>query len=108
MAFLHWDQSLKEQIKSFLYTSAAAAKSLQSWPTLCDLIDCNLPGSSVHGFSRQEYWSGLPFPSPGDLPDPRIEPTSPALAGGFFTTSHLGSPILMERVTDHLVEEHVG
>ena len=38
------------------------------------------------GFSRQEYWSGLPFPSPGDLPDPGIEPVSPALAGGFFTT----------------------
>ena len=37
------------------------------------------------GFSRQEYWSGLPFPSPGDLPDPGIEPKSPALAGGFFT-----------------------
>ena len=36
-------------------------------------------------FSRQEYWGGLPFPSPGDLPDPGIEPTSPALAGGFFT-----------------------
>ena len=42
------------------------------------------------GFSRQEYWCGLPYPSPGDLPDPGIEPTcltSPALAGGFFTTS---------------------
>ena len=41
------------------------------------------------GFSRQEYWSGLPFSSPGDLPDPGIEPAtlmSPALAGGFFTT----------------------
>ena len=37
------------------------------------------------GFSRQEYWSGLPFPSPGDLPDPRIEPQPPELAGGFFT-----------------------
>ena len=40
--------------------------------------------------SRQEYWSGLPCPPPGDLPDPGIEPTSlssPALAGGFFTTS---------------------
>ena len=36
------------------------------------------------GFSRQEYWSGLPFPSPGDLPDPEIKPRSPALAGGFF------------------------
>ena len=42
------------------------------------------------GFSRQEYWSGLPFPSPGDLPDPGIEPMSlmsPAWAGRFFTTS---------------------
>ena len=36
------------------------------------------------GFSRQECWSGLPFPSPGDLPDPGIEPVSPALASGFF------------------------
>ena len=39
------------------------------------------------GFSRQESWSGLPFPSPGGLPGPGIEPGSPALAGGFFTTS---------------------
>ena len=38
------------------------------------------------GFPRLEYWSGLPFPSPGDLPDPEIEAASPALAGGLFTT----------------------
>jgi len=38
------------------------------------------------GFPRQEYWSGLPFPSSGDLPKPGIKPMSPALAGGFFTT----------------------
>ena len=37
------------------------------------------------GFSRQEYWSGLPFPSPGDLPDPGIKPESPALLADFFT-----------------------
>ena len=37
------------------------------------------------GFPRQEYWSGFPFPSPGDLPHPGIKPMSPALAGGFFT-----------------------
>ena len=42
-------------------------------------------------FARQEYWHGLPFPSPGDLPDLRIESTSPALAGGFFTTEPLGN-----------------
>ena len=41
--------------------------------------DYSPPGSSVHGFSKQEYWSGLPFPSPGDLPDPGIEFRSPAL-----------------------------
>ena len=51
----------------------------QSCPTLCNPVDCSLPGSSVHGFSRQEYWSGLPFPSPGDLPNPGIEPRSPTL-----------------------------
>ena len=38
------------------------------------------------GFSRQEYWNGLPFPPEGNLPDPGIEFASPALAGGFFTT----------------------
>jgi len=42
-------------------------------------MDCSPPGSSVHGFSRQEYWSGLPFPSPGDLPNSGIKPGSPAL-----------------------------
>ena len=46
------------------YMSSAAAKSLQSCPTLCDPIDGSPPGSTVPGFSRQEHWSGLPFPSP--------------------------------------------
>ena len=70
------------------------AKSLQSCPTLCDPTDCSPPLSV--GFSRQEYWSELPCPPPGDLPNPGIEPmtlTSPALAAGFFTTSAtFGSP----------------
>ena len=51
-------------------------------------VACQAPLSV--GFSRQEYWSGLPFPTPVNLPDPRIKPacfTSPALAGGFFTSS---------------------
>ena len=43
---------------------------------LCNPMDCSLPGSSVHGILQQEYWSGLPFPPPGDLPDPGIEPES--------------------------------
>ena len=51
-------------------------------------------GPLTTGFSRQEYWSGLPFPSPGDPPDPGMEPASPALAGGFFTTERQGSPVI--------------
>ena len=49
-------------------------------------MDCSPSGSSVHGFPRPKYWSGLPCPPPGDLPDPGTEPVSPALAGRFFTT----------------------
>ena len=44
------------------------------------------------GFPRQEYWSGLPFPSPGDLPNPGIKPMSPEFAGRFFTTEPPGKP----------------
>ena len=52
-------------------------------------------------FSRQEYWSGLPFPPPGDLPDPGIEPESPVfpvLADGFFTTEPPGKPCCQEDI----------
>ena len=55
----------------------------------CDTKDSSLPGSSVRGCFQQEYWSELPLPSPGDLPDLGIKPNSPvslALAGRFFTT----------------------
>ena len=47
--------------------------------SLCDPLDCTLPGFSVMRFSRQEYWSGLPCPPPGDLSDPGIEPASSVL-----------------------------
>ena len=54
----------------------------QSCPTLCGPMDCSTTPPKVPlsmEFSGQEYWSGLPFPSSGDLPDPGIEPGSPAL-----------------------------
>ena len=54
-------------------------------------ITCQAPLSL--GFPRQEYWSGLPFPFPGDLPNPGIEPTSPAWQTGSLPLSHLGSPL---------------
>ena len=56
------------------------------------------------GFSRQEYWSGLPFPSPGGLPHPGIEPLSPALAGGFFTTEQPGKYTC---IYPHAIKKHV-
>ena len=63
----------------------------QSYPTLCDPMDTRFIYiahwvSLSMEFSRQEYWSELLFSTPGDLPDPGIEPMSPALAGKFFTT----------------------
>ena len=64
----------------------------QSCPTLCHPMDGSLPGSPAHGLSRQEHWSGLPFPSPGNLPDPGIKSASPALIGRVFTTELKGKP----------------
>ena len=66
------------------------AKSVQSCLTLCDPVDCSPPAPLFLGFSRQEYWSGLPCPPSGDLPNLETEPTclmSPALAGVLFTAS---------------------
>ena len=61
-------------------------------PTLCDFMDYSLPGSSVHGISRQEYWRELLFPSPGDLPDPGMKPRSPALQADSLPSEPLGKP----------------
>ena len=63
----------------------------QSFLTLWDAMVCSLPGSSVHGILLQEYWSGLPFPPPRDLPDLGIKPASPTLAHRFFTTEPPGN-----------------
>ena len=68
-----------------LFLSRVCAKSLESCPTLRSHVAHQAPLSM--GFSSQEYWTGLPCPPPEDLPDPGIKPRSPALAGGFFTTS---------------------
>ena len=56
----------------------------QSCPTLCDPMAVAYQASLSMGFPRQEFWSGLPLPSPGDLPEPGIKPVSPALTGRFF------------------------
>ena len=83
----------------------APAKALPSCPALCNFMNCSRQAPLSMGLSREEYWSGLPLSSPGDLSNPGIESMSrrsPALAGGFSTTSatweaHLGphlSPVL--------------
>ena len=62
--------------------------------TLCDIMDCiahQVPLSM--GFHRQEYWSGLLFPTPGDLPDPGIEPHLLQWQADSLPLSHLGSPL---------------
>ena len=77
---------------------------------------CVTPWTIAHqpplsmGFSRQEYWSGLPFPYPEDLPDPRIEPMSlgsPALACRFFTTSTIWEAPSSPRLPSYLPTEGV-
>ena len=63
---------------------------------LCNPADCSSPGSSFHGISQARQWSGLPFSTPGYLPDPGMEPKfllSPVLVGGFFTTMPPGKSI---------------
>ena len=78
------------------HSSSYLCSVSQSHPTLCNPKDYSLPGVSVH--SKHGYWSGLPFSPPGDLPDPRIKPTSPvspALVGRFLTTEPPGKPHLL-------------
>ena len=67
------------------------AKLLQSCPILCNPMDCSPTGSCPWRFSRQEYWSVLPGPSPGDLPDPGIELTS-LMSAAFSRSLPLAQP----------------
>ena len=81
-------------------------KLLQSCLTPCDPMDCSPPSSLSMGFSTQEYWSGLPFPSPGDLPGPGIEPASPVaptLQVDSLLLSHRGN--LMWQILSSLWEQ---
>ena len=85
-----WLRSTKDKINTLQEKTRfpnSRTWSLQSCLTLSDSRDCS-PGSSVHGISRQECWSELPFPTPGGLLGLGIQPmppVSPALAGGFLT-----------------------
>ena len=85
---INW--ALDKYLLHKLNKSESECEVAQSCPTLCDPVDCiahEAPPSM--GFSRQEYWSGLPFLSPGDFPDPGIEPRSPALQADALTSEPL-------------------
>ena len=60
---------------------------------LCNPMGCNLPSPLSMEFSRQKYWNGLPFPSPGDPPNSGIEPGSPALRADTLPSKPPGKPI---------------
>ena len=70
----------------------------QSCPAFCDSMDCTASPLCTWGFSRQEYWSGLPCLPPGDLPNPGIEPRSPSLQAGSLPSEPPGKPKITEWV----------
>ena len=84
-----------KQVKHFLFSFCVCLVA-QSCPTLCDPRSLQ-PARLLcpWGFSRQEYWSGLPCPSPGDLPNPGIEPRSPILQADSLPSEPLGKPIFL-------------
>ena len=85
--------------------------SAQSCPTLCDPMDCIGHQPPPWNSPGKEYWIGLPFPVPRDLPNPRIESASlvsPALAGGFFTTAPPGKPQTKQKKKKQVSRNHEG
>ena len=74
---------------SNLYSKLCVLSCVQ----LCNSMTVARQATLSMEFSRQEYYSRLPFPAPGDLPDPGMESMSPALASGFFTTASPGNPM---------------
>ena len=84
-------QSCSEvRLLTFSWLSESESEVAQSCPTPWT-VAYQAPPSM--GFSRQEYWSGLPFPSPGDLPDPGIKPRSPAVQADALTSEPPGKPL---------------
>ena len=108
-------QSLKEITSQFspsvcvcVCACVCACSVAQSVQLFCDPMDCSPWAPLSMELSRQAYWSRLPFPTPGDLLDQGIKPTSfasPALAGGYFTTVPHGSPFTMSRIWKIVLQE---
>ena len=73
-------------------TKVKESEVAQSYPTLCDPVDCSPPSSSIHGNSQARILKWVAIVFSGDLPNPGIEPASPALAEGFITVEPPGKP----------------
>ena len=84
---------------SLTKTMKVKVKSLSPVQLFTTLWTVGHQAPASMGFPRQEYWSRLPFPSPGDLPNPGIEPLPPALGGGFFTTEPPGKPLRIKKAS---------
>ena len=104
-AFFKSLSSLKLRQSSTVGSALASPNSFVHYWLLCAVLSrfsrvwlCATPGTVAHqaplsmGFSRQEYWSGLPFPPPGDLPNPGIEPGPPTLQADSLLSEPLGKP----------------
>ena len=77
----------------------------QLCPTFCDPMGPSLPGASVHGILQQEYWSRWPFPSPGDRPNPGIEPKSSALQAASLPSEPVCITIIQVIIVKALLEK---
>ena len=83
---------LTDAEQNVIYCCLSLLFSPKSLLTLCDPLDCSLPGSSVPRISQARILEWVAISFSGDPPDPGMEPTSPALAGGLLTTEPLGKP----------------
>ena len=99
ISFLKYKYYIYVCVYVHVYVSYTSVKvkvlATQLCPTLCDPTDCSCQVPLSMEFSRQEYWSGLPFPSPGDLPDPGREARSPALQAYSLLSEPPGNPHLI-------------
>ena len=91
---IHFDLATKQYYTNSVLLNIMCVLFTQSCPTLCDPMDCTAHQALLSmGFSRQGYWSGLPLLSPGDFPNPGIEPMSPALQSDALASELLGKPL---------------
>ena len=90
----------------FLISESGVCPLTQSCLTLCDPMDCSLPGSSVHGIFQARILEWAVISLPGNLLDLEVKPASPALAGGFFTTEL--SPLTLVSYTKMCAKSHTS